>query len=104
MNSVSETEKRAIVLNDRDNVAVVLADCGKEDRIAVYSKEGTLIQRLSAATAAPRGHKVALADMAEGQEVVKYGEVIGMMSCPEGKGGFVHVHNMESCRGRGDHE
>ena len=42
--------------------------------------------------------------MARGEKVIKYGEVIGVISRAEIKGGFVHVHNMESCRGRGDHE
>ena len=95
--------KRAIALNGRDNVAVVLARCERSDRIEVFSKEGILVERLTAVSTVERGHKVALAELAEGDGVIKYGEVIGAVSRPVARGDFVHAHNMESCRGRGDH-
>lgn len=37
-------------------------------------------------------------------EVIKYGEIIGKASVEIRKGQHVHVHNLESLRGRGDLE
>ncbi len=40
--------------------------------------------------------------VAVGEEVRKYGEVIGLANAPISPGDHVHVHNVESQRGRGD--
>ena len=42
----------------------------------------------------PRGHKVALNDIAEGAPVRKYGQVIGAATAPIAKGDHVHTHNL----------
>ena len=42
----------------------------------------------------PAGHKVALADIAEGAVVRKYGQVIGLASRLIAKGEHVHTHNL----------
>lgn len=47
----------------------------------------------------PQGHKFALADIAEGDEVIKYGAVIGIAKAPIGKGRHVHVHNLKTALG-----
>ncbi len=44
----------------------------------------------------PLGHKIALADMSEGDKVIKYGFPIGRVSAPIGKGGHLHVHNTKT--------
>ncbi|GAF87433.1 unnamed protein product, partial [marine sediment metagenome] len=50
----------------------------------------------------PFGHKLALLDIASGDKIIKYGEVIGQATTPIKKGEHVHVHNVEGLRGRGD--
>jgi altronate dehydratase small subunit len=50
----------------------------------------------------PYGHKIALRDIAAGEQVVKYGLSIGSASTDIQAGDHVHVHNVESNRGRGD--
>ncbi|HET7323403.1 MAG TPA: UxaA family hydrolase [Halococcus sp.] len=50
------------------------------------------------------GHKFALVDIEKSREIIKYGEVIGRASVPIAAGDWVHVHNCESTRGRGDLE
>lgn len=50
------------------------------------------------------GHKFALVDIERGDDIVKYGEVIGRASESIAVGDWVHVHNCESTRGRGDLE
>ena len=52
--------------------------------------------------AIPRGHKIALCDIAAGAAVVKYGSPIGTASSPIAAGTHVHTHNVASARGRGD--
>ena len=42
----------------------------------------------------PFGHKVALRDIAEGGEVLKYGVVIGHAKSAIRQGEHVHVHNI----------
>ncbi|OZI66807.1 UxaA family hydrolase [Bordetella genomosp. 11] len=50
----------------------------------------------------PYGHKVALRPLDAGQEIVKYGVAVGRLSSAVAAGRHVHVHNLESQRGRGD--
>ena len=54
--------------------------------------------------AIPFGHKVAIRRIDAGGDVLKYGEVIGRASEVIEPGQWVHVHNVESVRGRGDIE
>ena len=50
----------------------------------------------------PQFHKLAAADISAGEVCRKYGQAIGVASQDIPKGGYVHVHNCESARGRGD--
>ena len=50
----------------------------------------------------PYGHKVALTDIPTGAQVMKYGLSIGSALEDIKAGDHVHVHNVESNRGRGD--
>lgn len=50
----------------------------------------------------PFGHKVALVGHERGAAVRKYGEVIGRTTVDVAAGEWVHTHNCESTRGRGD--
>jgi altronate hydrolase len=44
----------------------------------------------------PHGHKVALTDIAEGEQVLKYGQPIGIATQPIAAGEHVHEHNLRS--------
>jgi (2R)-sulfolactate sulfo-lyase subunit alpha len=46
----------------------------------------------------PLGHKLALADIAAGQEVIEYGQRIGIATRDISRGQHVHVHNVRSAR------
>jgi (2R)-sulfolactate sulfo-lyase subunit alpha len=46
----------------------------------------------------PLGHKLALADIAAGQEIIEYGQRVGIASSDIRQGDHVHVHNMRSAR------
>jgi altronate dehydratase small subunit len=89
-----------VVLNDADNVATCLADVepGTEIELTVAGARHALTVR----DAIPFGHKIAVRPIALGEDVVKYGEIIGRASQTIEAGEWVHVHNVESVRARGD--
>jgi altronate hydrolase len=87
---------RLLVLDGADNVAVALAPLAAGDRVAAG---GATIEALDDV---PVGHKVALAAIAAGAVVVKYGETIGVATEAIEPGRRVHVHNLVSARLPGD--
>ncbi len=50
----------------------------------------------------PYGHKVAIRAIPKGEAVMKYGLSIGSAMEDIQPGDHVHIHNVESNRGRGD--
>jgi len=46
----------------------------------------------------PLGHKVALADVASGADVIEYGLRVGIASADITRGDYVHTHNVRSAR------
>ena len=83
-------------VSDDDNVAVCLRDiaCGE----AIPTESGSIAARCDI----PQFHKIALHAIVAGRPVLKYGQVIGLASADILPGDWVHVHNVESARGRGD--
>ncbi len=85
-----------VQVHPEDNVAVALRALLIGDRLTALAGTVTVL------TPVPFGHKVAVRPIAQGQAVVKYGEIIGQASQDIGIGEHVHVHNCDSNRGRGD--
>ena len=48
------------------------------------------------------GHKIAMKDIKKGDEVIKYGEVIGIAKQSIKAGELVHIHNLKSRRAEKD--
>jgi (2R)-sulfolactate sulfo-lyase subunit alpha len=46
----------------------------------------------------PLGHKLALTDIAAGQQIIEYGQPVGMATRDIRQGDHVHVHNVRSAR------
>jgi (2R)-sulfolactate sulfo-lyase subunit alpha len=46
----------------------------------------------------PLGHKLALADIAAGQDIIEYGQRVGVATRDIKQGQHVHVHNVRSAR------
>jgi len=86
----------AIVISATDNVATALEPLEPGAVIEAGDTTVTVVDRI------PRGHKVALAPIARGDRVVKYGSAIGTASADIERGAHVHTHNVASTRGRGD--
>lgn len=51
---------------------------------------------VEAATEVPMGHKIALRDIRNGEDIVKYGIVIGRATADIPAGSWVHLHVMRS--------
>jgi altronate dehydratase small subunit len=92
--------KKAIVMDAKDNVATLLTDVDANDVVQVMIGEKTAETKVGEEI--QFGHKFAMEAIKKGQNVVKYGEVIGQATQDIGQGQHVHVHNVESLRGRGD--
>jgi len=93
---------RAIVMKANDNVATVVEPLSQGTTIDL-SVGGELVS-VKVAEQIPFCHKFAIKEIAQGDQIIKYGEVIGLATQPIHVGQHVHIHNLESCRGRGDKE
>ncbi|SHJ44700.1 altronate dehydratase small subunit [Dethiosulfatibacter aminovorans DSM 17477] len=88
--------KRFVRMNHKDTVATALDDFKAGDLAQVYSEENEHILDCRCIDDIPFGNKIALVDIEEGENVIKYGAVIGECTRGIGKGGLVHVHNVKS--------
>ena len=73
-------------ITERDNVAVALEPL----------KAGETYLGVQLTEDVPAGHKFALADIAEGENVVKYAFPIGHATRPIPAGSWVHTHNVKT--------
>ena len=89
---------KALRIDGGDNVATLLAEASKGERVEIISDEGVAITHVEPLEAIPFGHKIALTDIGEGERIIKYGEAIGVASRPIKRGEWVHTHNVESLR------
>jgi len=91
---------RAMIVHEKDNVATALSDLVVGDRVTLMGpgKLGVI----AASQPIPFGHKIVLIAIRKGEAIVKYGEVIGRATQRITPGIHVHIHNIESLRGRGD--
>jgi altronate dehydratase small subunit len=94
----SNGRPRALIVDGRDSVATLL-DATEPGKIVTlldpgFRRAGTIEARTSIAPY----HKIAIREMALGESVVKFGEVIGRVSCPIAMGEHVHVQNVVSAR------
>lgn len=78
------TAPRVLKLSGEDNVAVALDEV----------RTGVPVAGVIAAQRIPRGHKLALAPIAEGEPVRKFGQIIGFASEPIAPGAHIHTHNV----------
>jgi altronate dehydratase small subunit len=92
----------ALIINSEDNVANLIGP-GKKGESVECTVEGKAEKSLvTLLDDIPANHKFAPVDVRSGEPIIKYGLSIGKASCDIQKGQYVHVHNIESNRGRGD--
>lgn len=83
--SKNDTAQPFIKLQDSDTVAVALRAL----------KAGEVLEGLTVADSIPKGHKIALQDVASGAKVYKYAQLIGVASEAIAAGSQVHTHNLD---------
>lgn len=86
----------ALLMTADDSVATAIEDLSAGDTIEYEDRTITITQDI------PFGHKLALTTIPAGEEIYKYGYVIARATEAIEPGDWVHVHNTESTRGRGD--
>ena len=91
------TAPTAFRVDPSDNVATLLGDAAEGATIFIVGSGAN--SEVAAREKIALGHKIALASIAEGQPVTKFGVVIGIAMRPIGPGEWVHLHN---CRSRVD--
>ena len=79
--------KNSIVISPGDSVGVALTAL----------KKGAKADGVTLAEDIDRGHKFALKEIKAGENVIKYGEVIGRALCDIAPGEHIHTHNMKTC-------
>jgi altronate hydrolase len=83
-------ESKFLKINPADNVAVAIVDLPAGEKVSVDGIEVTLNENV------PAGHKFALKDFAEGENVVKYGYPIGHTQTAKKKGDWINEHNIKT--------
>lgn len=86
--------KSFIIVNEKDNDATALKDFKKGEKIDNI----VLLEDIKS------GHKFAIKDIKKGELIIKYAEAIALANANIKTGEWVHIHNTEGIRGRGDKE
>ena len=93
--------KKVFVIEKEDNVGTAVTDPIQAGETVGTNGRVTSVTVVARAEI-PFGHKIALVDIPQGAQVTKYGLSIGSALSNIKAGDHVHVHNVESNRGRGD--
>jgi hypothetical protein len=81
--------KRIILVNSNDNVVTAVSEIPENTAISVNGQTIEVKQSISF------GHKIAIEDIKKGEDIIKYGESIGMAKDDIAQGEWVHTHNVE---------
>ena len=90
----------AIQLDENDNVATALCDIRANSYTVILNKDSCF--SLLVHSDIPAGHKISLSFVRKGKMIIKYGHIIGRALDDIKAGDYIHIHNIESLRGRGD--
>ncbi len=85
--------KKALKINKKDNVVVVVEEINKGDEISYDNLDGN-IKTVTAIENLPIYHKIAINPIKSGDYVIKYGEHIGVASRDIEVGSHVHLKNV----------
>lgn len=82
--------KRYLRINAADNVCIALDNLAAGEKVEVGGMEVTLAENID------KGHKFALRDLAQGENVIKYGYPIGHTTQAVAAGSWIHTHNLKT--------
>ena len=80
-------------INENDDVIVALKEMKKGEKISLENTEIEALETI------PAGHKMAVKDICEGADVIKYGFRIGTAKEDIKAGQWVHTHNIKTALG-----
>ncbi len=95
--------KVAMIIDKQDHVATCIAAL-KSGEMVELMLNGRISKKIKATQKIPYAHKICVKAMKKGDQCLKYGLSIGSATKPIKVGDYIHVHNIESNRGRGDLE
>ncbi len=81
-----------------DDVGVAVEDLPAGVEVGAVTLEGQPVATVKLIENVPLGHKVAMQDIARGQDVIEYGRVIGIAAQAARRGAHVHTHNLKTKR------
>lgn len=81
---------KTILINKADNVMVALSPISKGETVTTGEISVTAIEDV------PQGHKISIKDIAEGENVIKYGFPIGHATSAAPAGSWMHTHNVKT--------
>lgn len=95
--SENSSQSAAFLVNKADNVVTMLSDTESGENVRILgdvplesNQKILILQKINA------GHKSALFDIKNGDDIIKYGVVIGRATKDIKKGEWVHLHCMKS--------
>jgi altronate hydrolase len=86
----SASAANVVLIHPADNVCVAVRNLPAAARVKVGKRSVEL------ASAVNMGHKIALARIAKGDRVVRYGQTIGFATADIAPGDWVHSHNLSA--------
>ena len=93
---------RAMIIHPDDNVANLVGPGTRNAEVECVTEGSKDVRVIRLRESIPPNHKFAATDIKTGEPITKYGLNIGRASRDIRQGEHVHVHNVESNRGRGD--
>ena len=86
---------KALHINAKDNIAVCTSAVKSGDRVEILEPDGSR-NYVDSISDIAFCNKIALADIATGEDILKYGEIIGKATSPIAKGSLVNDKNTAS--------
>ncbi|MBN2476264.1 MAG: UxaA family hydrolase [Pirellulales bacterium] len=83
-------DSRLLQLSPVDNVGVATTTLEAGETVMIHGRSVVLADRI------PTGQKVAMAAIAAGEKVIKYGLPIGTATAEIHPGRYIHTHNLKS--------
>jgi hypothetical protein len=85
---------KAFQMKKKDNVAVLLDRCKRGDIVSIIGDPS--VRTIVSLDNIETGHKIALSDINEQKDIIKFGIPIGFASAPVKTGTWIHLHNCTS--------
>jgi (2R)-sulfolactate sulfo-lyase subunit alpha len=91
--------KHSILMHEPDDdVGVAVVDLKVGMEVGAVTLEGQPVCTVTMVEDVPLGHKVAMRDLAQGNQVIEYGRPIGQATKAARCGAHVHTHNLRTLR------